>query len=116
MRGIALGSAEPAQHEAHELHLYWARLDIHRVLGNLDVIRRIGDMRRIAVVMMGHTGIMLGMVVRVHLRSGHHSLVARSAVSHGHARHPLNGKRDGDEPDDQEPKPDLHGAHSSRSS
>ena len=28
MRGIALGSAEPAQHEAHELHLYWARLDI----------------------------------------------------------------------------------------
>jgi hypothetical protein len=34
-------------------------------------------------------------------------------MRHGHARHPLNGKRYGDEPDDQESEPDLHGAHSS---
>ena len=44
---------------------------------------------------------------------GPHARVARSAMRHGHARHPLNGKRDGDEPDDQEPEPDLHSAHSS---
>jgi len=62
-------------------------------------------------MMMGTTCLVLRMPMLRGFHGGPHARVARSAMRHGHARHPLNGKRDGDEPDDQESEPNLHGAH-----